>query len=97
MQIRSCVWGVDVMLGSARRVEEANPECLREPIEDASRSGRGRAVQAQLRRRGCERELALEPAQCGAQAFFDDRVVERAVEHVLHRVAALRAPREQIA
>jgi hypothetical protein len=40
---------------------------------------------------------ALRVAQRGAQAFLDHRVIEGAVEHLLHGVAALGRPGEQVA
>ena len=53
-------------------------------------SGARPAVQAALDRRRPHAKGLLQLAQRRAQALFDHRVVEGAVEHLLHRVAALR-------
>lgn len=49
---------------------------------------------------GCLRrqlELPLQITQRGAQAFFNNRVIKRAVEHLLDGETGLHRPRQQMA
>lgn len=59
-------------------------------------SGTGPAVQAALDRQRSHAQFSLQLAQGAAQAFLDHRVVKRAVLHLLHGVAALHAPGQQV-
>jgi len=76
------------------------PECPRKPGRFKHRSSTSRhgrlTFKTRFRRHGWEGHCPLKLPQCCAQAFFNNRVVEGAIEHLLHAALCLMGPGQQV-